>query len=400
MMKHIIAILTVITAIPLGAQSLVADIDFDDCTAMDLTGINPAGIINGSPVCNCGIEGEAILFDGVDDYVEFDNSYTDYFQNNFTLSFYFMLDNSNNIVDILSLQRGDCSKDSSMTIKYIPITNEIQVEYSQSFGQSVRLTSTLKESICWNHISFTKNVSDYSLFINGLKVDEQSISYTINMHPDAELKIANGPCLVTGEERFKGYIDQLQIYSIPLDENAIFNLFSPNDQLISIDTTLYIGDGIQIKSYPTCAQNIQWSPSTGVSNVSDTEPFITPNTTGFYEIEYNHGFCQALDSIYIVLVDPSELDCNNLLLPNAFTPNNDGRNDIYGISNAFIIEAFISFEIFDRWGGKVFNATNKDDKWDGFAGGKSVNPGIMMYRVKYTCGGEEFLKIGSFSIIR
>jgi gliding motility-associated-like protein len=350
--------------------------------------------------CDCGINGDMIEFDGIDDFIEFDTAYTEYFQNDFSISFYFMLNNPTNPVDILTVQRTECKKDSSMTCKYVPVTNEILFEYSLTFGQSIRLIGELNPDRCWNHVTFTKNDNDYSLYLNGLKVDEASISTIIKIHPESVLKIANGPCLGITDERFRGYLDELRIHTTALDENQVFDLYDQVDALVSVDTTLYIGDGIQIESWPSCVQNINWFPATGVDDTSISEPFITPVTSETYTIEYDHGFCLAKDTILIVLVDPDDLECANLLLPNAFTPNGDGKNDLFGISNAFLIEEFISFEIFDRWGGLVFNAENKNQLWDGNIAGTSVNSGIMMYRVKYRCGGEEFIKIGSFSILR
>lgn len=382
------------------AQSPDALISFDDCTALDETGNNPSGNVNGGPVCVCGINGDAMEFDGINDFVEFDTIYTDYFQNNFTISFAFMLNNPSNPVDIISLQRLNCVKDSSMTFKYIPVTNEFQVEYSLTFGQSIRVKATLDDNRCWNQVAFTKNDKEYKLYLNGLLVDTDKVSFQINMHPKSTLKIANGPCLGLTDERFRGYLDDLRIFSKAMDANEVFSLYTPVDLLISQDTTLFIGDAIQIQSEPSCAQAISWSPGSGVNNSYISEPEITPLQTTLYNIEYDHGFCEAVDSITLVVADPNQIDCGVLLLPNAFTPNNDGRNDVFGISNAFIIDEFISFEIFDRWGGRVFNASNKDDVWDGFLNGSSVNPGYMMYRVRYSCGGEEYVKIGSFTLLR
>lgn len=381
-------------------QNPVAYFNLNDCTSTDVTGNNPSGTINGGPNCLCGIEGDAMEFDGIDDYIEFDTVYTDYFQQDFTLSFAFMLNNPTNPVDIISLQRLNCVKDSSMTFKYIPVTNEFQVEYSLTFGQSIRVRTQLDVTRCWNHIAFTKKDNEYSLYLNGLSVDTDKVSFQILMHPEATLKVANGPCLGLTDERFRGYLDEFKIFNLALNSNEIFALYSPVDLLISQDTTLFIGDAIQIQSETSCAANINWNPTFGVNNISISEPQITPNQTTLYFIEYDHGICQALDSINLVVADPNAIDCSVLLLPNAFTPNNDGRNDMFGISNAFIIEEFISFEIFDRWGGRVFNASDKNDSWTGFLNGTSVNPGYMMYRVRYKCGGEEFVKIGSFSLLR
>ncbi|MFN9940082.1 MAG: gliding motility-associated C-terminal domain-containing protein, partial [bacterium] len=75
--------------------------------------------------------------------------------------------------------------------------------------------------------------------------------------------------------------------------------------------------------------------------------------------------CVATDSIYISVVDPNTLSCNTVFLPGAFTPNGDGLNDVYGISNPYAIQQLHTFEIFDRWGARVFYTTQVFDQWDG-----------------------------------
>jgi len=100
------------------------------------------------------------------------------------------------------------------------------------------------------------------------------------------------------------------------------------------------------------------------------------------------------------VIDPEAIDCSLLLLPNAFTPNGDQLNDQFGISTLFLVDELAYFEVYDRWGGKMWSTTNKNNTWDGTFSGSLVNPGMYIYKVKYTCGGEEFLKVDNFSVIR
>ena len=65
------------------------------------------------------------------------------------------------------------------------------------------------------------------------------------------------------------------------------------------------------------------------------------------------------------------------MVPNAFTPNGDGVNDIlyvYGISVNSLI-----FQVFDRWGEKVFESNNMNYGWDGTYKGKKTSPGGYLY---------------------
>ena len=104
---------------------------------------------------------------------------------------------------------------------------------------------------------------------------------------------------------------------------------------------------------------------------------------------------------YGFVIDPDTLDCNKIFIPNAFTPGSSpGRNDLFGISNPFAVNEFISFEIFDRWGGRVFAAEDANSQWDGSAQGQPLNPGVYLYRLHYKCDGQERLKTGSLTLLR
>ena len=58
--------------------------------------------------------------------------------------------------------------------------------------------------------------------------------------------------------------------------------------------------------------------------------------------------CTDTRSVQVVVIADS---ANNLIYPNAFTPNNDGRNDVLFLRGAFVDEVY--FAIYNRWGEKV-----------------------------------------------
>ena len=79
----------------------------------------------------------------------------------------------------------------------------------------------------------------------------------------------------------------------------------------------------------------------------------------------------------------------NKLMPNAFTPNGDGLNDCFGVSQKIIDSLpFIDLAIFDRWGNRVFYTTNILDCWDGTYKGRADDMGNYVYylRERTNCG--------------
>jgi gliding motility-associated-like protein len=88
------------------------------------------------------------------------------------------------------------------------------------------------------------------------------------------------------------------------------------------------------------------------------------------------------------------------LVPTAFTPNADGLNDELRISNAPVIDQLIAFEIYDRWGNRVFVTDDLNGTWDGSYGGSPLNPGTYLWRVNYWCNGRENVTMGEVTLLR
>ena len=69
-------------------------------------------------------------------------------------------------------------------------------------------------------------------------------------------------------------------------------------------------------------------------------------------------------------------------LPNAFSPNNDGINDVFTFDNYHSINEFKAM-IFDRWGNLIFKCENPDESWNGKStAGKALTEGVYFYYLK------------------
>ena len=86
-------------------------------------------------------------------------------------------------------------------------------------------------------------------------------------------------------------------------------------------------------------------------------------------------------------------------LPNAFTPNGDGKNDVLFVKSNVITE--MEFVIYNRWGQEVFNTRRIEEGWDGTFEGKLMTPDVYAYYIRATCiSGDRFLKKGNVSLLR
>ncbi len=96
------------------------------------------------------------------------------------------------------------------------------------------------------------------------------------------------------------------------------------------------------------------------------------------------NLCEASDEI-LVRVKKDRL----VYIPNVFSPNEDGQNDIFYIFGGDGVERIDLFRIYDRWGEVVFSATNFDPNdedfgWDGKLRGEPMNPAVFVYHATVT----------------
>jgi gliding motility-associated-like protein len=89
-----------------------------------------------------------------------------------------------------------------------------------------------------------------------------------------------------------------------------------------------------------------------------------------------------------------------VFVPTAFTPNNDGRNDVIR-PIAVGIAQIKSFSIYNRWGQRVFTTTINGQGWDGRIGGKLQGSGVFVWWVEaIDYLGKKFFQKGTVTLIR
>ncbi len=380
----------------------VFNVDFNNCDEID-SDANRMGVFGGNPQCDCGVDGMAFRFDGVADSIGYTDNIERILNQDFALSFYFFIENltsSNQSIDLISFGDEGCVRDSSLTVRYIPQSNSIRTEISINNSIFFPMIGEVPAGPCWNYVVINKNDDRLELYVNNELVDEQEqFDRNFRFKPDGIFSVAASPCISTFTTRFQGLIDEIRLYDRVLEENEVIALNLNPDQIITPDQTIFIGESLQIETGNSCTNSFTWSPQLGLDDPSSRSPEASPAETTTYQYSVDFGLCSSRDSIRISVVDPTVARCDQLLLPNAFTPNDDNRNDEFGISNDFIIQELLSFQVFSKWGEKMFETNSVDEKWDGTFDGEALNPGTFLYRVVYTCSGEEFSASGSFVLI-
>lgn len=405
-MKYIFTILLIGLTLPLFAQierGLIAYYSFNDCTPRDSSGVTGSGAFVGSPDCVCGVSGNAIELNGFDQEMLLLGRINNSFESgDFTISMYIKSTSAAGTQSLLN-KRENCGVANSLGIRLNPAANSISAELSESNEQMANVSGSLDFGSCWQHVVVVRSGGQTQLYINSVLIGE-TVSNTrarVNLGNNAVMSVGGGACVSEAlDNRFSGLVDEIKIYERAFNQKQVASLYLAPDRISTTDTTIFLGNSVNIRTTNSCATDFQWTPTEGLDDPESPNPVASPNQTITYTALFNDGICAAIDSVTVSVIDPDDLDCGLVFLPTAFTPNGDNVNDAYGISNPYAIDDLISMEIFDRWGGRVFATDNPFERWDGNFKGQPVISGVMLYRVRFRCDGEEDTTVGSFSIIR
>ncbi|MFA4863743.1 MAG: gliding motility-associated C-terminal domain-containing protein, partial [Bacteroidales bacterium] len=137
-------------------------------------------------------------------------------------------------------------------------------------------------------------------------------------------------------------------------------------------------------------------------NTGDTAESIIIETEGMYKVQLESpAGCTGVDSIYILL-KTEEIPSYHIYFPNAFTPDGDGLNDTF---KAFATGDYITkfnMQIYDRWGGLIFNSDDISIGWDGKKNGNPCPGGVYAYKIIFSIDGVQGNqeRVGTVALIR
>lgn len=161
------------------------------------------------------------------------------------------------------------------------------------------------------------------------------------------------------------------------DTSVVTKLAMPPKTFLPKDTIVCAREGVQLM--PTQSFNrYLWSNGA-------TSSFIEVNTTGLYSLRVSdNNNCIGIDTIAVTLKDCP----NKIFFPSAFTPNGDGRNDVF---KPFVEGRLLSysFTVYNRWGGVVFSTTDYKKGWNGLLQDLPQSTGSFVWLCRYQFVSEE-----------
>ncbi len=143
----------------------------------------------------------------------------------------------------------------------------------------------------------------------------------------------------------------------------------------------------------------QWTPSELLDNPNTASVTASPIENTLFQVSVTDQYGCTAEAIQEVSVVSGICSRPYIFLPNAFTPNGDGENDILYLRGQIIQE--IQLIIYDRWGDKIFETTDSSIGWDGTKNGVPQPSGVFGYYLYVGClDNNEFYEKGNITLIR
>ena len=148
----------------------------------------------------------------------------------------------------------------------------------------------------------------------------------------------------------------------------------PDIRILNKDTVVKYGQSIQLLA--SGGRMYNWTPVASLNNANVSYPVAIPTEpTEFIAAGIGTNGCIARDTLKV------DIDYrDNLFIPSGFSPNNDGKNDLFKVSN-LTFQRIVEFRVFNRWGQEIFNA-NDNSGWDGAWKGEEQDMGTYTYQIR------------------
>jgi gliding motility-associated-like protein len=181
-----------------------------------------------------------------------------------------------------------------------------------------------------------------------------------------------------------------------VNESITFKVLTPDYQPIAFDTLVCAGTSLTFKAGAGLkGETISWQNGT-------KERFFTTNTEGVFTAKIKNRCAQWTDSFRL-----KTRDCGNgVYVPNTFSPNNDGTNDVFKpfLKSDFYPILTYKFSVFNRWGSLIFQTNDKEMGWNGTYKNQELPNDVYIWVVDIQYNDKDkiknFLLNGDITLIR
>jgi gliding motility-associated-like protein len=171
----------------------------------------------------------------------------------------------------------------------------------------------------------------------------------------------------------------------------------PRPVLVNVTPDQVIKFGTNVQLHAEGVLYYIWMPPATLDNPTISSPIASPTEPTLYTVigMNEHGGCRDTAEV-MVDIDYSMTE----FIPSVFSPNGDGKNDVFRIVN-MKFQKLVEFRVFNRWGKELYSTTDVNKGWDGTWNGTPQDPGVYTYliRVNLPDGNTRAYK-GNVTLIR
>jgi len=222
---------------------------------------------------------------------------------------------------------------------------------------------------------------------------------------DENVKLCEGDTvqLQTGKEVWQAGFDQVILTAVNGCDSVLRSFVEENPKIGLQLAEEYFGFFREINTLQASVDItnpvFNWQPNDILSCSDCPNPVIL--ATNRYEqiltlsvTDYDTG-CQSTGEIYVLITD-----YNALYMPNAFSPNNDGTNDVLLLKYTGALQN-VKWVVYNRYAQKVFETNNINDAWDGTLDGMPQPIGVYVYYAEATFPNNTLIKSkGNITLVR
>lgn len=250
-------------------------------------------------------------------------------------------------------------------------SNAVKMKVTDGKPTVINIAASANDVCSSAPVTFTATVENggtsqsYQWEVNGTKVGTNSPVYTAAGWKDGDkivciLSAENTPCAVTSLTT----------------SNTITLQVRPEPEVVvqAATATVPAGTAVQLQASITGSYtSFTWIPAAGLVDAQSLTPMTTPlqgDATYRLKVVADNGCEQTKEAVIKVVT--------KFYMPDSFTPNGDGLNDLFRIPPGVAID-LEELAVYDRWGNRVFRTADPAKGWDGRHKGKEVPTGLYVY---------------------
>jgi gliding motility-associated-like protein len=270
------------------------------------------------------------------------------------------------------------------------VSNIIVLQVQAVLTPSVQITASKAEICEGTPVHFSATIKDagerpsYQWLLNGNNTGTNSAQLRlVNLKDGDKINCVLTPATTTCTKPAASNTLSIRVYPVPDIQ------FNPPAIVIEPGKTVQLKPVVQ----GTIARHV-WTPQNLLTDASSLTPYTLPLTTtaNFQLWVQSPEGCEDTASLLVTVY-------TRLFVPNSFTPNGDGKNDVFRIppAAAFTLK---EFTVFDRWGNKIFSTTNISKGWDGKKNGGFLAADTYVYLISGKDSNGDVLLKGTVQLIR